>query len=158
MNIAIASDHAGFDLKAHVGRFIESLGHEVIDCGTESDESCDYPDYGRAAAIKVITGEAERAVLVCGSGVGIMVAANKVRGIVAGTCHDTFSARQGVEDDAMNVLCLGARVIGTAVAEECIRAFLSARFSEAERHARRLNKVREIERETREGVFDREVS
>jgi len=146
MIIAVGCDHAGFPLKEHVIGQIRAAGHEAVDCGALAlMPGDDYPDYALAVGEAIRDGRAERGIIVCGSGVGVSVAANKVPGIRASMCHDTFSARQGVEDDSMNVLCLGARVIGPEVASEVIRAFLSATFSGAERHARRLNKVKQIE-------------
>ncbi len=141
MNLAVASDHAGFPLKEPVIQELRRLGHQVTDLGTNSTASVDYPDYARAVAEAVLRGRAERAVLVCGSGAGACVAANKFRGIRAATCHDSFSARQCVEDDDVNVLCLGARVIGPALAGDLAREFAGARFSGAERHRRRLSKI-----------------
>jgi len=145
MRIAVGCDHAGFPLKALAIEELRRLGHEVIDLGTDSAEAVDYPDYAQAVAEAVMRAEADRGLLLCGSGVGAGVAANKVPGVRAATCHDTFSARQGVEDDDMNVLCLGARVIGPQVAIEVIRAWQGATFSNAERHARRLGKVNALE-------------
>jgi ribose 5-phosphate isomerase B len=131
---------------------LRRLGHELLDLGTDSTEAVDYPDFAAAVAEAVSQRRADRGVLLCGSGVGASVAANKVPGVRAAVCHDTFSARQGVEDDDMNVLCLGARVIGENLALEVIRAWESARFSEAERHRRRLDKVNALEaRYQREG-------
>lgn len=157
MIIAVGCDHAGFPLKARVVRELEQAGPQVLDCGGYDTTPSDYPDIALAVCTAVIDGRAERGILVCGSGVGASVAANKVTGARAGLCHDTFSARQGVEDDDMNVLCLGARVIGAEAAAEAIRAFLNARFSNAERHARRVGKIRAIEAEARAGKFDRPV-
>ncbi len=154
MLVAVGCDHAGFPLKARVVQELEKAGHQVVDCGAFDTQPSDYPDFARAVAVAVIEGRAERAVLVCGSGVGASVAANKVIGARAALCHDTFSARQGVEDDDMNVLCLGARVIGVEAAAECIRAFMKAKFSNAERHVRRLGKIRAIEQDARAGKFD----
>jgi ribose 5-phosphate isomerase B len=145
MRIAIGTDHAGFPLKATVAAELESLGHEVLDLGTHSTEAVDYPDYAQAVGEAIMRGEADRGIVLCGSGVGGCVAANKVPGVRAATCHDTFSARQGVEDDDANVLCLGARVIGDQLAIEIIRAWAQAQFSNAERHQRRLGKVKAIE-------------
>jgi ribose 5-phosphate isomerase B len=146
MIIAIGCDHAGFPLKDHVIAQVRAAGHQVHDCGAMTlVPSDDYPDYALAVAESVRGGKAARGIIVCGSGVGVSVAANKVPGIRAAMCHDTFSARQGVEDDAMNVLCLGGRVIGPELASDVIRAYLSAEFSGAERHERRLNKVKKIE-------------
>ncbi|MBS3919804.1 MAG: ribose 5-phosphate isomerase B [Deltaproteobacteria bacterium] len=152
--MAIAADHGGFHLKAILVKFLENRGHEVHDLGTFSDEPVDYPDYARAVSEEVMTGKVERGILICGSGVGACVAANKFPGIRAAICHDTFSARQGVEDDDINVLCLGARVIGPELAKEVIRVWLSASFSGAERHRRRLGKIKEIEGECFREVKD----
>ena len=145
MRVAVATDHAGFPLKAPIIEDLRRLGHDVVDLGTDSTEPVDYPDYAEAAGEAVRSGRAERAVLICGSGVGASVAANKVEGVRAAVCHDTYSAHQGVEHDDMNVLTLGARVIGPALALELVDAFLRAEFSGEERHVRRLNKVRAIE-------------
>ena len=145
MRIAIGADHAGFDLKQIIAAYVRHLGHEVIDKGTDSDAPVDYPDFAEAVSIVVRDGQAERGVLICGSGVGASVAANKIPGIRAGLCHDTYSARQGVEHDDMNILTLGSRVIGPEPAWECVLAFLGARFSGEERHQRRLDKVLAIE-------------
>jgi ribose 5-phosphate isomerase B len=147
MRIAIGADHAGFQLKALIIEHLSRAGHKLLDLGTHSTEPVDYPDYARSVAEAVLRGEAERGVLVCGSGVGACVAANKLAGIRAGLCHDTYSARQGVEHDDMNVLCLGARVIGPALALELVHAFVAARFSGEERHRRRLAKIEALERE-----------
>lgn len=154
MKLAVGCDHAGFPLKGLVIENLRGLGHSVEDLGTHSTAAVDYPDYARAVAVAVSSGRCERGVVICGSGVGASVAASKVPGIRAAMCHDTFSARQGVEDDDMNVLSIGARVIGPALAAEVIGAFVNARFSGAERHARRLGKVNAIERDARNGVFD----
>ena len=146
MIIAVGTDHAGFPLRGLVLDTIRATGHEVLDCGAFSMEpGDDYPDFAACVARAIIEGRAERGVLLCGSGVGASVAANKVTGIRSGLCHDTFSARQGVEDDDMNVLALGARVVGPAIAAELIRAFLGARFSGAARHRRRLEKIQRME-------------
>ena len=147
MKIAIGCDHAGFALKETVCGVIKALGHEVADCGTYSTERADYPDYAAKAAGLVAAHEADRAVLICGSGVGMCVAANKLKGVRACVCHDAYSARQAVEHDALNVLCLGARIIGPATAEEAVRNFLGASFSQAPRHAARLEKVKRMETE-----------
>jgi ribose 5-phosphate isomerase B len=156
VKIAVGSDHAGFALKKELAALCATWGHAVEDVGAFDDSPSDYPDFARKVALAVTSGAAERGLLVCGSGVGASVAANKVPGIRAGLCHDTFSARQGVEDDAMNVLCLGARVIGPALAQEVVRAFLAARFSGAERHARRVGKIKAIEEDAANGVFGRQ--
>jgi ribose 5-phosphate isomerase B len=145
MRIAIGCDHAGFPLKKAAVEELRRLGHEVIDLGTNSEEPVDYPDFAQAVGEAVMRGEADRGLLLCGSGVGASVAANKIPGVRAAVCHDTFSARQGVEDDDMNVLCLGARVIGPQLALDVIRAWQGAAFSNAERHARRLDKVKALE-------------
>ena len=154
MIIAVGFDHAGFALKARIVHELEHAGHRVVDCGAFDTTPSDYPDFARAVATTVVEGRADRGVLVCGSGVGASVAANKVPGARAALCHDTFSARQGVEDDDLNVLCLGARVIGVETAAEALRAFLGARFSNAERHCRRVAKIRAIEEDARAGRFD----
>jgi RpiB/LacA/LacB family sugar-phosphate isomerase len=145
MRIAIGADHAGFEMKAGVAASLAALGHEVLDLGTFSTDPVDYPDYAEAVGRALTEGRADRGVVICGSGVGASVAANKVFGVRAGLCHDTYSAHQGVEHDDMNVLVLGARVIGTEVAHELVRAFLGATFSGEERHQRRLAKIRDIE-------------
>ena len=145
MRIAIAADHAGFPLKQEMASWLRSVGHDVADLGTDSTEPVDYPDYAEALAQRVLEGKAERGVLICGSGVGASVAVNKVPGIRAGLCHDTYSAHQGVEHDDMNVLVLGARVIGVELARELVRAFLGAVFSREARHVRRVGKIRAIE-------------
>ena len=147
MRIACAFDHAGFPLKSIVLEVVADAGHETIDLGTNSTDPVDYPDVARAAADAVREGRADRAVVVCGSGAGVAVAACKVPGIRATCAHDTYTARQSVEHDDVNVLCLGARVIGPALASECIRSFLGAQFTGEERHARRLAKIDAIERE-----------
>jgi ribose 5-phosphate isomerase B len=147
MKVACAFDHAGFPLKELVLEVVGALGHEPVDLGTYSTDPVDYPDTARAGADAVRSGGAERAVVVCGSGAGVAVAACKVPGIRAACTHDTYSAHQCVEHDDVNVLCLGARVIGPALAREVIEAFLSARFSGEERHVRRLGKIEAIERE-----------
>ena len=154
MRIAIGTDHGGFPLKAPVLEAIEQLGHDVLDCGAMDAESSDYPDYARLAAEAILAGNAERAVLLCGSGIGISIAANKVPGIRAAVCHDTYSARQAVEHDGLNVLCLGSRVVGPALAMEVLRAFLDANDVTADRHRRRLTKIVEIELDARMGRFE----
>lgn len=146
MDLVIGSDHAGVALKTVLAEDLRRLGHRVADVGTHSPDPADYPDFAATVANKVLGGEAERGILICGSGVGATVAANKIPGIRAGLCHDTYSAHQGVEHDAMNVLVLGARVIGDEMARELVHAFLGARFSAEERHLRRLRKVEAIER------------
>jgi ribose 5-phosphate isomerase B len=155
--VALGCDHARYPHKGRVTRAIEEAGHEVLDCGAYAlDPADDYPDFARAVGVAVIERRAERGVLVCGSGVGVAVAACKLPNVRAAMAHDTFSARQGVEDDDLNVLTLGARVIGPELAAEVVRAFLSARFSGAERHVRRSAKIDALERDARAGAFDRE--
>ena len=147
MKVAVGADHAGFPLKERMMDAIRGAGHEVVDCGAEQlIPGDDYPDYAERVATAIRDNRADRGVLICGSGVGASVAANKFDGIRAALCHDTFSAHQGVEDDSMNILCLGARVVGPALAEELVVTFLRARYSQAERHARRLAKVIGFER------------
>src|SRR5213594_1711233 len=145
MRVAIGADHAGFWLKQELVTYTKSLTHEVLDMGTNSDQPVDYPDYAEAVAVAVLEGKADRGVLVCGSGVGASVAANKIPEIRAGLCHDSYSAHQGVEHDDMNVLVLGSRVIASELAHELVRHFLGATFSGEERHARRLEKVKKLE-------------
>lgn len=148
MIVALGFDHAGLAIKEQVVHAIVEAGHQVLDCGADTlDPDDDYPDFALAVGKALIEEKAERGIVVCGSGVGAAIAANKIRGVRASMAHDTFSARQGVEDDDMNVLTLGARVIGPALAAEAIRAFLGARFSGAPRHVRRREKVLAIERE-----------
>ena len=154
MRVAIGCDHAGFPLKAPMAELVQSLGHTVEDLGTDSTAPADYPIYARKVAEAVVSGRCDRGIVICGSGVGASVAASKVPGARCAMCHDTFSARQGVEDDDMNVLSLGARVIGPLLAAECVRAFLGATFSNAERHVRRLGEVHAIEEDARRGAFD----
>jgi len=147
MIIALGCDHAGFPLKKILHAWLEKKGHQVLNLGVDTDAvPADYPDYAKAVAEAVASKKAERGLVVCGSGVGACVAANKVPGALACMCHDTFSARQGVEDDDLNVLCLGGRVIGSELAFEVVNAFLNAKFSGLERHLRRKNKVLAIER------------
>jgi len=145
MKLAIGSDHAGFELKTTLTAYLKRLGHELVDVGTYNTDPVDYPDFAVAVGRAVLDGRAERGVLICGSGVGASVAANKVKGIRAGLCHDTYSAHQGVEHDDMNVLVLGGRVVGVATAQELVTAYVGAKFTNEERHLRRLNKVRAIE-------------
>ncbi|MBX7151001.1 ribose 5-phosphate isomerase B [bacterium] len=145
MTIAVGCDHGGFPLKQTIIETVKKAGHQVVDLGTHSTEAADYPDYAAAVAQEVLKGSAQRGIIICGSGVGATVAANKFKGIRAGLCHDTFSAHQGVEDDDMNVLTLGARIIGPNIAVEITESFLRAKFSNAERHVRRLNKVKSFE-------------
>jgi RpiB/LacA/LacB family sugar-phosphate isomerase len=145
MKIVVGSDHAGFALKQEMAALLRDCGHDVLDVGTDSTAAVDYPDFAEKVALAVREGRAQRGVLVCGSGVGACVAANKVTGIRAAICHDTYSAHQGVEHDDMNVLVLGGRIVGPALAAELVRAFVDARYTAEERHARRLAKVIAIE-------------
>jgi ribose 5-phosphate isomerase B len=145
MKIAMGADHAGFPLKEDLREYLKQAGHEVSDLGTFSTESVDYPEFARAVGEAIQQGKAERGIVVCGSGIGACMVANKLKGIRAGTCHDTYSAHQGVEHDDMNVLCLGGRIVGLNLALELVDAFLGARFTAEERHLRRLAKVAEIE-------------
>ena len=147
MRIAIAADHAGYDLKKRIAGQLGGAGRDVLDLGTDDPtQPDDYPDFAEAIGRAIQSGRAERGVLICGSGVGAAIAANKLRGIRASICHDTYSAHQGVEHDDMNVLVLGARVIGNELARELVETFLSAQFSAEERHRRRLEKVLALER------------
>ena len=147
MRIAIGADHAGLPLKQELAPWLQAQGHELVDFGAhEFDRNDDYPDYAEAVARAVASGEAQRGIMVCGSGVGACVTSNKVKGVRACMCHDTYSAHQGVEHDDMNVLCLGARIIGGELAREVVMAFLGAEFSGEERHQRRLNKLLAVER------------
>ena len=145
MRIVLGADHAGFELKQNLMGYVSGLGHQVLDVGTEGTAPVDYPDYAEAVATAILEGKADRGILVCGSGVGASVAANKIPGIRAGLCHDTYSGHQGVEHDDMNVVVLGSRVIASELAREIVRAFLGAAFSGEERHVRRLAKVGRIE-------------
>ena len=145
MKIASGCDHAGFALKAVVIDQVTRLGHEIIDCGVCSAQSVDYPDYADKVAQAVAGKRADRGILICGSGVVVCIAANKTKGIRASICHDAYTARQAVEHDHLNVLCLGARIIGPALAEELVNSFLNAEFSVEERHLRRLSKIAAIE-------------
>jgi len=146
MRIAVGADHAGFPLKGHVIDLLTSDGHSVIDLGTTSTDPVDYPDYAKAVGEAVTSGNADAGILLCGSGVGASIAANKIRGVRAALCHDAFSAKQAREDDDANVLCLGPRVIGPSLAAVLVKLFLSSQFSGVERHARRLQKVLELEK------------
>ena len=146
MRFAIGADHAGFPLKDIIIETLKDGGHDVLDLGTNSTEPVDYPDYADKVAAALVTGRVDRAVLVCGSGVGASVAANKIHGIRAGLAHDVYSAHQGVEHDDVNVLCLGARIIGSATAIELVNAFAQARYTGEDRHARRLSKILAMEK------------
>lgn len=145
MRIAIAADHAGYEMKDHLAKVIARAGHAVTDLGTHSDDPVDYPDYAAAAARAVAEGRADRGIVVCGSGAGAAIAANKVRGVRAAQAHDTYTAHQAVEHDDANVLAIGSRVIGPALAEEVVTAFIGAHFSGEPRHVRRLQKVEALE-------------
>ncbi len=146
MTIVIGSDHAGFQLKGSVVTFLKFLGHTVLDIGAfQENEGDDYPDFAELVGKAIIDGKAERGILICGSGVGVSVAANKMIGIRAAVCHDSYSAHQGVEHDNMNVLVLGSRIIGEKLAEDLVENYLKARFSNEERHLRRLAKVHAME-------------
>jgi len=145
MIVAISSDHAGFSLKETVINQVKAMGHEVQDYGTCSCESVDFPDYAAVAAQALAGGKAWRAILLCGSGVGMAVVANKIKGVRASVCHDTYSAAQGVLHEEMNALCIGARVVGPSLAEELVKAFLNAEFEGKERQLRRLQKITDIE-------------
>jgi RpiB/LacA/LacB family sugar-phosphate isomerase len=147
MRIAVGSDHAGYQLKEHIARLLRAAGHDIVDVGTHSEEPVDYPDFAAAVGRMVLDGTAERGIVVCGSGAGASIAANKLRGIRAGLAHDTYTAHQCVEHDDVNVLAIGSRVVGTALADEIITAFVNATFSGAQRHVRRVNKVKELENE-----------
>lgn len=145
MRIVIASDHGGFPLKPLIKQVVLGAGHDVLDVGTDCLESVDYPDFAEKAGLAIQRGEAERGIIICGSGVGACIAANKMQGIYAGLCHDTYTAHQGVEHDNMNVLCIGARVIGPELAREVVQAFLMAQFLGEERFQRRFQKVKLLE-------------
>lgn len=146
MKVVIGSDHAGFELKVLLAKHLVEQGHEVLDVGTNSCDAVDYPDFAQAVGEAVVQGKAERGILLCGSGVGASVAANKIPGVRAGLCHDGYSAHQSVEHDDVNVLVLGARIIGSSLATELMDAFLKARFTREPRHVRRLNKVLALEK------------
>ncbi len=145
MRVAFACDHGGFPLRQDVLETIQECGHEIIDCGITEYERVDFPDYAEKAGLALQKGEADRAILICGSGIGISMAANKMNGVLASVCHDTYSAHQGVEHDQMNALCMGGRVIGTELAREIVKTFLAASHSNQENHVRRVSKIRAIE-------------
>ena len=146
MRISVAADHNGYELKNEISEILKRDGHDVIDIGPHSlDPLDDYPDFAKPLAKSVSSGETDRGIMVCGSGVGASVAANKVKGVRAAVCHDIYSAHQGVEHDNMNILCLGSRIVCTEVVRELVSAFISAEYTNEERHARRLNKVIEME-------------
>ena len=145
MRIVLGSDHAGFEMKQQILDYVRGLGHEVLDVGSNSPSPSDYPDFAEAMAVAIRNNRAERGILICGSGVGASVAANKIPGIRAAVCHDCYSAHQGVEHDDMNILVLGSRVIAINLARDLVRQFLEARFSGEERHLRRIGKVKQLE-------------
>lgn len=145
MKLVVGSDHAGFQLKNDMSSLLKSLGHDVLDVGAYDEKPSDYPDFAEAVGRAVLDGRAERGVLICGSGVGASVAANKLVGIRAGMCHDSYSAHQGVEHDNINVLVMGSRVVGVKLAEDLLKTFLGAQFTHEERHMRRLAKVKALE-------------
>ncbi|PYT78571.1 MAG: ribose 5-phosphate isomerase B [Acidobacteria bacterium] len=145
MKVVIGSDHAGFALKVATGDLLRSLQHEVLDVGAFNENPSDYPDFAEAVGRAVLDGKAERGILICGSGVGASVAANKLMGIRAAMCHDIYSAHQGVEHDNINVMVLGSRVVGVKLAEDLVKAFLGAKFTQEERHVRRLGKIKALE-------------
>src|SRR5262249_11844210 len=145
MTIVLGSDHAGYEMKIMLADHLKAAGHNVLDVGAHNVEPSDYPDFAEAVGRAVVDGKAERGILICGSGVGASVAANKIHGVRAGLCHDNYSAHQGVEHDDINVLVLGSRVIGSALAKELATSFLAARFTQEERHQRRLAKVKRLE-------------
>ena len=151
MKIALGADHAGFELKERIKVFLQEHKHEVLDVGTHGPAAVDYPDFAEAVGMAVREHKAERGIILCGSGVGASVAANKIPGVRAGLCHDHYSAHQGVQHDDINVLVLGGRVVGESVALELVEAFLDARFSGEERHRRRLDKVKAIEKKYSSG-------
>src|ERR1051325_7932205 len=159
MKLTIGSDHAGFELKKLLIDYLRQCGHELLDVGTDSTVPVDYPDYAEAVALGVLQGKSERGILICGSGVGASVAANKIPGVRAGLCHDVYSAHQGVEHDDINVLVLGSRVIGPELAEDLCITFINARFTNEERHRRRLEKIHSIEqRYSAESVAKEKIS
>lgn len=154
IRVALGGDHAGFALKQIIAARLANHVKTLVDCGTHAEESCDYPDFAIAVARQLLAGKVDRGIVVCGSGVGVSVAANKIPGIRAAICHDTYSAHQGVEHDDMNVLCIGGRIIGSELAFEIVDAFLRASYRPEPRHARRLHKVLEIERQGLDALKD----
>jgi RpiB/LacA/LacB family sugar-phosphate isomerase len=146
MRVVLGSDHAGFELKQQVLEYVRELGHEVLDVGTHDSSSVDYPDFAEAVGKAIMNNKADRGILMCGSGIGSVIAANKIPGIRAGICHDCYSAHQGVEHDDMNVMAIGARIIAIALARDLVKIFLEAKFSEEARFMRRLDKVKKLER------------
>ena len=151
MRIALAADHHGVETKRMLAERLRECGHDVVDLGTNTTDSVDYPDFAAAAGREVTSGAAERAVVICGSGVGASIAANKLRGVRASVCHDAYSAHQGVEHDDMNIVCVGSRVIGQELIWEVVRSFVEARFQPEERYLRRLRKVEALEQESLQG-------
>jgi RpiB/LacA/LacB family sugar-phosphate isomerase len=149
MRVVLGSDHAGFELKQQVLEYVRELGHEVLDVGTHGTSSVDYPDFSEAVGKAIVEKKADRGILMCGSGVGSVIAANKIPGVRAGLCHDCYSAHQGVEHDDMNVLVLGGRIIAIALAQDLVRIFLDAKFSGDSRFQRRLDKVKALEKKFR---------
>ena len=145
MRIVLGSDHAGFQLKEEIAAFLRERNCTVLDVGTNGPEPVDYPDFAEAVGMPVVEGKGDRGIVICGSGIGASIAANKIPGVRAGVCHDTYSARQGVEHDDMNVLVMGSRVVGPALAQEIVAVFLKAKFSGEERHRRRLEKIHALE-------------
>lgn len=153
--IAVGGDHAGFSMKAMLAEYLGLTGYSIVDCGTDDESPCDFPDFAEKVSLELLQGRAQRGLLVCGSGVGVSVAANKIPGIRASLCHDTYSAHQGVEHDDMNVLCIGARVIGPELAMEIVRSFLSAVYAPKPRHQLRVDKILDIERRALAGEFSK---
>jgi RpiB/LacA/LacB family sugar-phosphate isomerase len=145
MRIAVGSDHAGYPLKEHIASWLAETGHAVYDLGTHSEDPVDYPDYSAAVAQAVLDGRADRGIIICGSGAGASIAANKFQGIRASVAHDSYTAHQMVEHDDVNVLCLGSRVVGQSLAEDLVKTFIEAKFSREDRHVRRLDKIRALE-------------
>jgi ribose 5-phosphate isomerase B len=152
-SLAIGGDHAGFSMKAMLVEHLRAGGFQVVDCGPANENPCDFPDMAEAVSLEVLRGTVQRGILVCGSGVGVSVAANKIPGIRASLCHDSYSAHQGVEHDDMNVLCIGARVIGPELAKEILKSFLSAQYAPQPRHQLRVDKILELERRAIAGEF-----
>jgi ribose 5-phosphate isomerase B len=147
MRVVLGSDHAGFELKQQILEYVRELGHEVLDVGTHDSSSVDYPDFAEAVGTAIVNDKADRGILMCGSGIGSVIAANKIPGIRAGICHDCYSAHQGVEHDDMNVMAIGARIIAIALARDLVKIFLEAKFLEEARFKRRLDKVKKLERQ-----------
>lgn len=152
-SVAVGGDHAGFGMKSMLVAYLREHGLSVTDCGTFDEQPADFPDFAEKVAVEFLSGRADRGILVCGSGVGVSVAANKIPGIFASLCHDTYSAHQGVEHDDMNVLCIGARVIGPETAIEIVQSFLSARYAPQPRHQKRVDKILDLQRRAQLGQF-----